>query len=526
MKCYQRATVPLFMALGVIAGAMLPLSIAATSDNRLIDAAKAGDHASVEALLQRNPTVVHQIGVDGTTALHWAVNRDDLTMVDLLIHARANVEALNRYGFPPIALAAINGSATVLSSLIRAGADPNTSVPGGETVLMTAARTGNPDAVGVLLMAGADTDATDAAGQTALMWAAAANNPSAIAALVVRGADVHVRTEGGLDALMFAVRGGRNAAAEELIDAGANVNGTLVSGESVLDLALVNTHWGLADLLLDLGADPNQVDAGYTALHRLTVLRPIVQGVVFDQGLVVPIGSLDTILDLVKKMIAKGLNVDARMAKDALKDQRFINNQDTLIYVGATAFLLAAKEADLELMEVLLAAGADPTIPTFDGTTSLMVAAGLHSYRGSYRRFEDRGKAGDILKTVKMCLDFGIEVNAVNDVGNTALHGAAYRGIPEVATILIDNGAKLDAVDTRGLTPLAVASGVYYITRLSKSPETADLLRDVMRDRDLSTEVLAPDQKNLCLYCYLTNRQQYRATLQHIQKLEELFAQN
>ena len=92
------------------------------------------------------------------------------------------------------------------------------------------------------------------------------------------------------------------------------------------------------------------------------------------------------------------------------KDQRFINNQDTLIYVGATAFLLAAKEADLELMEVLLAAGADPTIPTFDGTTSLMVAAGLHSYRGSYRRFEDRGKAGDILKTVKMCLDFGIEV--------------------------------------------------------------------------------------------------------------------
>ncbi len=89
---------------------------------------------------------------------------------------------------------------------------------------------------------------------------------------------------------------------------------------------------------------------------------------------------------------------------------------------------------------------------------------------------------------------------------------------------MIDNGAKLDAADTRGLTPLTVASGVYYIIGLWESPKTAKLLRNVMQQRGLSTEV-PPVDENLCLYCYLTNGKQRAAARQHVRELEEKFAQ-
>ena len=257
------------------------------------------------------------------------------------------------------------------------------------------------------------------------MWAGAANNAAAITALVKGGADLDARTPKGLDALLFAVRAGRREATEALLDAGADIAGTMTTGENALELALVNTHWDIADTLLDRGADPNQADAGYTGLHRIAVQRQIIRGVVYSEEAAIPIGSLDILMDLVRKMIAGGMDVNARMAKDRLKEQRFVNMRDVLFRVGATAFLLAAKEADLELMELLLEAGADPTIPTLDGTTPLMVAAGLYSDTGSLGRFHQRGWAGDLLTAVKMCVDLGNDINAVNRVGDTALHGAA-----------------------------------------------------------------------------------------------------
>lgn len=518
-----RTAAVLAMAVSILAGAPGPHRAAAANDATFVAAAQAGDLGRLDALLRRDPAVVNQTGPDGTTALHHAVNRDDLPMVEALIEAGADVAARNRYGFPPATLAAVNGNATIMRRLLAAGADPNASVPGGETVLLTAARTGSRDTLEALLAAGARPDAANVAGQTALMWAAAANNPGAIEVLAAHGADLHTRTEGGLDALAFAVRAGRSAAAETLLDAGADVDGTLAGGESVLEVALVNTRWDLANLLLDRGANPNAGNAGYTALHRIAVLRAIVRGVVRSDDIPVPIGAVDVMLDLVRKMIAGGLDVNARMTKDALKDQRFINRQDVLVRVGATGFLLAAKEADLELMRVLLDAGADPTIPTFDGTTPLMVAAGLYSQRGSFERFEERGQEDDLLRAVRMCLELGNDVNATNDLGDSALHGAAYRGAPAVARFLIAHGARLDAVDTRGLLPLAVASGVYYKTSLWESPETAAVLRRAMEDRGLPTAVPEPDLTNRCLYCYLTNRDQYRAAREHIRALEEAF---
>lgn len=491
----------------------------------LVEAAKAGDAARVRALVESDPSIVDQAGPDGSTALHWAVNQDDAAMTRALLDADADPRIRNRYGFPAISLAAMNGNARVLKLLIDAGADPRATVPGGESAIMTAARTGDPDAIRVLLAAGGDPNLVNDAGQSALMWAAAANNPDAIAVLVRGGADLDARTPKGLDALLFAARAGRRAAVEALLDAGADIGTVMASGESVLEAALVNTHWDIADLLLDRGADPNQADAGYTALHRVTVQRQIIRGVVGSEEAAIPIGALDIIMDLIRKMIANGLDVDARMAKDRLKEQRFVNMRDVLFRVGATAFLLAAKEADLELMGLLLEAGADPTIATFDGTTPLMVAAGLYSDTGNYGRFVQRGWTDHVLLATEMCIDLGNDVNAVNDVGDTALHGAAYRGALDVAQLLVRRGAQLDAVDSRGLTPLSVATGVFYKMGISAKPQIARFLRSLMEVRGLATDVLPPDMDKRCLYCYLTQYPQFEAAKKHAQELEERFAE-
>ena len=160
------------------------------SDAPLVEAAKTGDLTGLERML--GDTDVDQASVDGTTALHWAVYRNDAAMVDRLLDVGATPAPRNRYGIPPLNLAAVNGNARVVERLLAAGADPNTNVPGGETVLMTASRTGDAAAIGALLHAGADANAINDAAQTALMWAAAANNAAAVAALVTGGADPNI----------------------------------------------------------------------------------------------------------------------------------------------------------------------------------------------------------------------------------------------------------------------------------------------------------------------------------------------
>ena len=142
-------------AAALFAGTLLA-GAAAGSETPLIDAAKAGDLARVQSLLEADPAAANQSGPDGSTALHWAVDQDHLGVVEALLGAQANAQARNRYGFGSIALAAMNGNADILTRLIHAGADPRATVPGGESAIMTAARTGDPDAIRVLLAAGAD----------------------------------------------------------------------------------------------------------------------------------------------------------------------------------------------------------------------------------------------------------------------------------------------------------------------------------------------------------------------------------
>jgi ankyrin repeat protein len=450
----------------------------------LADAAEKMDRTRVRALLQERVDV-NTSQVDGMTALHWAAYRDDLETEELLVRAGANVKATNRYGVTPLSLACTNGNAAMIESLLKAGADPNTALPGGETVLMTAARAGNVASVKSLLIRGAAVDRTDDRhGQTALMWAAAEGHAPVVKELIEAGADFRLRLTSGFTPLLFAVREGRIDVVKVLLKAGADVNETVPAeagrrrgyggrlppaGASPLLMAVMNAHYELAADLLDAGANPNAALPGYTPLHAITpVRRP---GAGDNDPAPEGSGTMNS-LELVKKLVEHGADVNARMTKRAsLANTR-------LKEVGATPFLLAALTADAELMRTLAALGADPFIPNLEYSTPLMVAAGLATRSPG----EDAGTEIEVLEAVQAALDLGADVNAVDVNGETAMHGAAYKNLPKVVKLLAANGAKIDIWnrnDKFGWTPLAIAVG-YRFGNFKPSPETEAAVREVM----------------------------------------------
>jgi ankyrin repeat protein len=425
-------------------------------------------------------SVVAQEPGDGTTALHWAVQANDIQSATALIKAGAKVTVANRLGVTPLMLAAINGSAPMIDALLKAGANPNDVSPEGETVLMTASRTGDPKAVAVLLEAGASVNATESwRGETALMWAAAENHAAAVKLLMEHGAakDLASRTlkfpnvrynlathatlpppQGGFTALMFAARQGALDATRALADAGVDLNLQDPDGTPALTVAIVNGHHDVARLLIELGANPNVADtAGMTPLYAAVELhtsemyperRPLRQSY----------GSAT--YDLITLLLAKGARPDSPLETVTLRWGRRRGPGDAALAEGATPLMRAARFADVEVMRALLDAGANPALTQTDQTTVLMLAAGAGWRTGeTILGGLDFGPESDAIEAVKICLARGADVMAVDDDGRTALHHAVPRGAG-VVQLLLDNGARLDAKDTRGRTALDVAQGV------------------------------------------------------------------
>ena len=522
---------------GLLAGALAAPGAAAAvrRDAPLIAAVKAADVDAVRSLIVDRGVDVNQAAPDGATALHWAVHRNDAALVDLLLAAGAGVSTANRYGVQPISLAAENGDAGILEALLAAGADPNAALPGGETVLMTAARTGDAEAVRVLLVRGADPNLRDGfRGQTALMWAAARNNAGAVHALAELGADVRAKTgtvaraplgnrlfyappPTGFTALLFAARGGHVEAVRVLLAAGADVDDTLSDGQSALVVAVANANWELAGYLLDRGADPNLAGAGWNALHQLVRTRRMNTGFGFPGP--IPSGSVDSI-DVLKKMIAAGGDVNARMTANGMKD----GQRNRLNRLGATPFFLAAKVTDTEALRVLVDAGADATIPNADGTTPLMVAAGVAIWNPGEDGGSLPGQEDEVLEAVKMCVELGNDVNAANYRGMTALHGAAFRGANGVVEYLVAQGADLDARTALGYSPLAVADGFSYSDFYKAQKHTAALLRELMADRGIPADGEGHAiPGTLCFDCLQTRRDQIEARVEWEAELEAEF---
>ncbi len=516
-----------------LAGA--PAEAAARRDAPLVAAVKSADVDTVRALVGDRAVDVNEAEPDGATALHWAVHRNAAELVDLLLAAGADVSVANRYGVQPISLAAENGNAGILAALLDAGADPNATLPEGETVLMTAARTGDAASIRALLVRGADPNARDRfRGQTALMWAASRNNADAVHALAELGADLHAQTESatrppngnrlfyappptGFTALMFAARGGHLDAMRILLAAGANINDTLSDGQSALVVAVANANWELADYMLDRGADPNLAGAGWNALHQLLRTRRMNTGFGFPAP--IPSGSVDSI-DVLKKMIALGGDVDARMTTNGMKD----GQRNRLNRLGATPFFLAAKVTDTEAMRVLVDAGADTVTPSADGTTPLMVAAGLAIWNPGEDGGSLPGQEDEVLEAVRMCVELGNDIHAVNYRGETALHGAAFRGANNVVEYLVEQGADLDARTARGYSPLAIADGFSYSDFYKAQKHTAGLLRELMEVRGIPADGAGHAiPGSVCFDCLQTRGDQIRERVEWEAELEAEF---
>jgi ankyrin repeat protein len=321
----------------------------------------------------------------------------------------------------------------------------------------------------------------------------------------------------GFTALLFAVRAGNVEAARTLLDAGVDVDDRVSDGQSALVIAAANAHWDVTSLLLDRGADPNAAAAGWNALHQAVRSRRPNLG--YTPG-PIQTGSIDSI-EVIRKMIARGIDLDARMMKNGMKD----GQRNRLNRLGATAFLLAAKNTDIEVMKTLAAAGADPRIPTADGTTPLMVAAGLAIWYVGEDGGTLPGQEGEVLEAVKLCVELGNDVNAKNLAGETPLHGAAFRGVNAVAELLVDRGALLDARDVRGWTPFTIANGISHGDVYKQQPQTAELLQKMMEARGLSTAGQAADGTE-CLDCLQTHGDQAQAALARDQRMEAEFAKS
>jgi ankyrin repeat protein len=151
--------------------------------------------------------------------------------------------------------------------------------------------------------------------------------------------------------------------------------------------------------------------------------------------------------------------------------------------IGATAFFLAAKHADLPMMRLLAERGGDPLIKTEDGTTALAAAAGV----GIWNVGESARTNEEAFEAVKLAYELGCkDINAADDFGYAPLHGAALRGSPEIIQFLVDKGANLEAkTKDEGWTPLRIADGVYYTGTVKRAREAGALMRRLLQTRGL-----------------------------------------
>jgi ankyrin repeat protein len=323
---------------------------------------------------------------------------------------------------------------------------------------MTIARTGNAETAGVLLARGADPNVAERSRhETALMWAVAWQHADVAQVLLKHGADVRARSVNGFTPLLFAARDGDIESTRLLLGAGADLNEAAPDGTTPLLAAAHNARTDIVALLLERGANPNVSDSvGFTALHA-SVWRRVGQ------------------VSLVQLLLAHDADPNARLKRPPRGLPGEIGNlRSSGTLAGATPFVLAAKAADATVMRALAAAGADPKIPTEDGTTALMLAAGMGRSEGA-----DQNTSGEFaraLEAVTLAIELGVDVNAVNRGGQTALHGAASTSADSVIEYLASKGAKVDVQDTKGQTPLALTNGDADFALTVRS-STAALLR-------------------------------------------------
>jgi ankyrin repeat protein len=488
--------------------------LAADPDRRLVDAAANQRWATVADLVRAGADV-NRTRADGATALLWAAHWDHRETVELLLKAGANVNAAEDHGVTALTRACENASVSTVEALLKAGANPNLAQASGLTPLMVASETGSLGVVQSLLAHGAEVNGrAPSTGTTALMWSISGGHHEIARALIAAGADVHVSSDKGYTSLLYAARIGDVEAAAMLLAAGARANDAGADGTHALPLAIVNGRDRFALFLLEQGADPNGTINGVAALHAAAgnVSTWLANWSRTHGGSAR--GSARSLnperrLALVKALLARGADPNARISTSAVvlgylatpRRGAFAQNAVGTGDVGGATPLWVAGfslngggsfgddykaqiDSSPEIVQALLAAGADHRITTNDGTTALMATAGLGPR--SYQPNKPRGeRLAGAEAAVKLLVEAGADVNAVNEGDFTALHAATYRGWDEVVQYLVEHGANLNARDYRGRTPFRIAEGAKQSFEFQSWPETAELLRRLGADTRL-----------------------------------------
>jgi len=384
------------LALVLGAGAALFGQFREADTSELAEAAERGDRARVEAMLESadGRERIDEPAGYGMTALHYAVQANDLDLAKALLEAGADPNRGNTYEITPLWLAATNSSAAMTELLLAHGADAEFAMSHGETALMAAARAGDVESIGLLLSAGADPNAREQThGETALIWAAGENHGDAIHGLVAGGADPDqqgrvldlasmewvqigmvstVLPAGGWSPLMYAARENAADAALALIEAGADLDLRDADGTTALGFAIMNEHYDLAAALLEAGADPDVADrTGMTALYGA------VDMVFFRSDIGRPRQPrFDSLAaeDIVRLALESGADPNARLSSPIIG--RHHGFGDFALGEGATALMRAAKGGDLAIMRLLLESGADPSIEMANGSTVFDLVSG------------------------------------------------------------------------------------------------------------------------------------------------------
>jgi ankyrin repeat protein len=547
--------------------------LAADSTTTLLDAAESGDHAAAMRLASAKGINVNATGADGTTAIMYAAANDDLELVRALIKAGANVKLKNQFGTSALTEAAIIGSAPIVDALLKAGADPNFKTPDGETPLMAAARSGKVDAAKALLAAGADVNAKESwGGQSAIMWAAAQSQADMVKFLASKDASLNEHgkinqwerkiiqeprpkdmNKGGFTPLHYAAREGCVACVQNLLAAGADPDSEDPDRETPLLLALENMHFDTAAVLVTFkgpqgGADLDKWDLfGRSPVYMAADVSTLPMK---GNGAVAVLPSPDklTAVDVGRMMLERGANPNIQLKRrPPYRDVPQDRGGDAMLAQGATPLLRAARGGDDKFVALLLEYKALIDLPSKEGITPLMAAAGVdygaRVTRGRNRTDEgvlasmdllvkaganvnarsllDRGAAGgrggggrggapaavapaapgtagySASANIALAFRRGSQMPSANAVPNqTALHGAAEHGFDKFIEFLVANGADLTAKDAQGRTPLDIARGAGG-TRGGPDafPKTVALLESLMKTKGIAVPAVAGRQE-------------------------------
>jgi ankyrin repeat protein len=456
--------------------AALLLTLAAPAVHAdLMDAVRSNDTQQALVELANPDTNVNMRMGDGTTPLHWAVYHGNLDLVEELIDYGADVNARNEYGSTPMSEAGVRGDYEILRLLLDADADVESPSLEGQTVLMSVVRTPHVDAAELLLNKGANPNAAERwRGQTALMFAAAQSQPAMVRLLLRRGAHPNTvskledwprqvtneprpqsRPLGGYTALLLAAREGCARCARYLIEGGADINQVDPNGITPLLMATLNARWDVAKVLIEAGADVNRWDTwGRAPLYSTVDYNTVPRGGRPDRP------SLDdtTPVEVARLLLEKGANPDMQLK--IFPPYRSLGNDrggDSMLTVGTTPLIRAAKAGDVEMVQLLLKSSALADLKNQPGYTPLMASSGLGSTALDLRaKFRDEKRG---IETAKMLLEAGANINARDEQGRTALNGAVQWDWPEWVKWAVANGADINSEDNRGFTVLDHALG-------------------------------------------------------------------